>query len=316
MTTYNGEKYLDEQLKSFIDQHLRPDELIIQDDGSTDDTLSIIDNFAKIATFSVIVKSNPVNLGVTNNLEKALIRCTGDIVFIADQDDVWLPDKISRIVTFFNRNQGRKILIIANDALILNDKFNTIQGSLLDNIAKVRGTKKDFVAGCCTAVRRDFLKLTTPIPQSENWEIGYDEWLHLVGDWLGVRYVEERKMQYYRRHDANISQAIEYSNHLTFIDRIAYYLDRTKRLAGREAKINWMNQQLELATYLVLRLQEERNFQHYSTIIDKNICSILKLRIDLQKITRVRRIFIVFQLYFLGKYRAFSGWKSVISDLL
>ena len=98
MCTYNGEKYLREQLESIALQTRLPAELVICDDRSTDSTSEIIRNFADSAPFPVRFNLNPVNLGgatkgITKNFEQASRLCTGDLIAFCDQDDVWLPKK-------------------------------------------------------------------------------------------------------------------------------------------------------------------------------------------------------------------------------
>src|SRR2546426_7664709 len=96
MCTYNGAKYLDDQLRS-LEKHSRPpDEIIFLDDCSTDSTADIIAAFASRAPFEVHLYVNPQNLGTTKNFEAAIRRCTGDVVALADQDDFWLPHKLDR----------------------------------------------------------------------------------------------------------------------------------------------------------------------------------------------------------------------------
>src|SRR5215207_2518174 len=94
LCTYNGEQYLQQQLDSFVAQSRPPDELVVCDDRSTDRTVPIVEDFAKRAPFRVELVINETNLGSTRNFEKAIGLCTGDIIFLADQDDVWLPEKL------------------------------------------------------------------------------------------------------------------------------------------------------------------------------------------------------------------------------
>ena len=100
MTTYNGSKYLKEQLDSFTKQTHLPDELVVTDDGSSDDTLEILENFAKKASFEVLIFRNNTNLGYAMNFGHAIGLCTGDLIFLSDQDDIWFPEKIETVSRF------------------------------------------------------------------------------------------------------------------------------------------------------------------------------------------------------------------------
>ena len=117
LATYNGTRYLREQLDSFVAQSRPPDELVITDDNSTDDTISIIKSFASQAPFEIRYSVNEKNIGYTANFERAIQQCTGDLIFLSDQDDIWLPEKIARIEAEFEQNPAA--LLIMCDALLV-----------------------------------------------------------------------------------------------------------------------------------------------------------------------------------------------------
>jgi len=104
LATYNGERYIGEQLDSIASQTRLPDELVISDDASTDSTLDIVSKFARRVPFPVRVHINPERLGSTRNFEVAIRACKGDIIFLCDQDDVWYPEKIALIEERFVDN--------------------------------------------------------------------------------------------------------------------------------------------------------------------------------------------------------------------
>jgi len=97
LATYNGERYIGEQLDSILRQTRLPDELVVFDDASVDATQAIVLDFARHAPFPVRFQVNSVRLGSTRNFEMAIRACGGDIIFLCDQDDVWYPDKIALI---------------------------------------------------------------------------------------------------------------------------------------------------------------------------------------------------------------------------
>jgi glycosyltransferase involved in cell wall biosynthesis len=96
MCTYNGEKYLREQLVSLAQQTRLPDELVICDDCSSDATPDIIEEFSRTAPFPVRFFRNSINLRSTKNFEQAIALCEGDFIALCDQDDIWLPEKLAR----------------------------------------------------------------------------------------------------------------------------------------------------------------------------------------------------------------------------
>lgn len=105
ITTFNGEKYIREQLQSILNQTIIPDEIIIVDDCSTDGTLHILKSFSD-ANFGLFqIYFNDYNIGYKKNFKKAISLCTGDYIFLCDQDDYWNPDKIERMITIMQNTQ-------------------------------------------------------------------------------------------------------------------------------------------------------------------------------------------------------------------
>lgn len=106
LCTHNGAAFLQEQLDSILNQYRRPDEIIVCDDGSTDDTLKLLERYRQQYPGIVKVFSNTQQLGVIKNFEKAINLCSGDLIFLCDQDDVWFPHKTTSVLNIFNRNPG------------------------------------------------------------------------------------------------------------------------------------------------------------------------------------------------------------------
>lgn len=119
LCTFNGCKYLKEQLLSIVGQELIVDEIVICDDCSNDETLSIIKEIQdRCPEITWNVQRNSYSLGVTKNFEKALSLCTGDIIFLSDQDDVWLPSKTRCIVEYFERHP--EVNLVFTDAVLID----------------------------------------------------------------------------------------------------------------------------------------------------------------------------------------------------
>src|SRR5690349_17434303 len=97
LCTYNGGPFLAEQLASYVQQTRLPDELVVCDDCSSDNTMAILRDFAARAPFAVRLHQNAANLRSTRNFEQAIRLCTGDVIALSDQDDVWLPEKLERM---------------------------------------------------------------------------------------------------------------------------------------------------------------------------------------------------------------------------
>src|SRR5689334_22293429 len=119
LCTYNGSRYLKEQLDSIASQTRRPDEVVIRDDVSADNTVKIAQQFAETVPFPVHIHRNPENLGSTRNFESAIEACRGEIIALSDQDDVWESQKLERIETEFAADPG--LGTVFSDAVLTDD---------------------------------------------------------------------------------------------------------------------------------------------------------------------------------------------------
>lgn len=130
LCTYNGERYIREQLESILNQTMPVDEIVVCDDGSTDDTLDIIKNYKDKTSTDIRIYLNEENLGPARNFQKAINQCIGDIVFLSDQDDVWMPDKVSIITEYFESNPN--INVVFTNALLVDENGLMLQKTLWD----------------------------------------------------------------------------------------------------------------------------------------------------------------------------------------
>lgn len=147
LCTYNGEKYIGEQLKSILTQELPVDEIVICDDGSTDSTIQIIEYIKKTASIDIRVYCNECTLGVCANFQKAVDLCRGDIIFLSDQDDIWLPQKTQIITEWFSKNPGKNVVF--SDAYLINDCGDVVsEDTLFERIGFAKKYRGYFDAGC------------------------------------------------------------------------------------------------------------------------------------------------------------------------
>lgn len=124
MCTYNGARFIEEQLQSILDQELPVNEIVVCDDGSKDETLTIVQKIAKdYPNVEWNIQQNSPNLGVTKNFEKAISLCTGDIVFLSDQDDIWRKDK-TRVVNKYFETHPDKSVVFTNADIV--DSFGSL----------------------------------------------------------------------------------------------------------------------------------------------------------------------------------------------
>lgn len=212
MATFNGEKYLWEQLNSFAAQTRLPDELVITDDCSSDRTIGIVRKFMTVAPFEVRLDVNETTLGYCGNFNRALLNTNGDLVFLSDQDDLWFPQKIERMAAFAAEDKCG--LVYMNDAELTDSDLNPLGLTKLGQIDSAGLKKTAFVMGCCVAVKRDLLKFCLPIPEAYP---AHDAWIVGLAMGMGRKRIMREVLQYYRRHAENQSQII--SNRVTRVTR-------------------------------------------------------------------------------------------------
>lgn len=201
MATYNGARYLRPQLDSILDQLGPDDELLVQDDGSSDETPEILRSYDDPR---IQLVANERNLGVISTFERCLARARHDIVFLADQDDEWLPGKLDAMVAHF---LDPHVTGVVTDALIV-DADNAVTGdSIFPHFHSGPGVLHNFVKnsylGCCMAVRRDVLAVALPVPRSVRT---HDGWIGITADMMGEVVFLPTPYVRYRRHGANLSQ--------------------------------------------------------------------------------------------------------------
>ena len=216
IATYNGERYLREQVDSILVQLGTADELIVSDDGSTDSTLSILESYgdSRIRIFA-----NTNRKGVIGNFENALKQAKGEYIFLSDQDDVWLPGKVEKCVEALQQAD-----LALHDATIIDADGNLIAPSFF----ALRNTRKGFWAnlkkngfiGCCMAFRREMLEKTLPFPP----QIAiHDMWIGLLASRKGKVNLVDEPLILYRRHEENASSTGEKSG-LSLKEKTAYRL--------------------------------------------------------------------------------------------
>ena len=131
LCTYNGERYIREQLESILNQTMPVDEIVVCDDGSTDNTLHIIESIRDGSHTDIRIYCNEKNLGPAYNFQKNIDLCCGDIIFLSDQDDVWYQDKVSNVIDYFSRNPN--IDTVFTNATLIDNEGSVLNGSLWDH---------------------------------------------------------------------------------------------------------------------------------------------------------------------------------------
>lgn len=202
MATYNGKGYLQEQIDSVLAELQPGDELIVVDDASHDGTPELL---ASLVWPTLRLVQNPSNIGVLRTFEHGLLLASGDIVFLCDQDDIWLPGKRAAFLNAFAAD--RRTLVVVSDAQLIDAKGGVIAPSFMATRGGFKGglistVVRNRYLGCAMALRREVFAAALPIPRFVPM---HDMWLGAVASVAGrVRYLPSPLLQY-RRHGANVS---------------------------------------------------------------------------------------------------------------
>ncbi len=322
VTTYNGSRFLKEQLQSILEQSRQPDEVIISDDCSQDNSLTIAREFAKKAPFTVKIIKNQKNLGVVKNFEKGILSATGDIIFLSDQDDFWLPHKIETYIKIFQANP--QIGYVFSDLEVVDEKLQPLNRGLYNTKQKLRARSysiiknlafedlisiKIFVNGSTSAFRKSMVSSICPIPITSNI---HDGWIAMVIAAQTPIYFLPKKFTLYRQHSTNV---IGYRGFSLF-SRILSALKETPQRKKNE---------IEALEYLIKRLNYIQNTKVNSNV--EVISSAIKFAASKNNLlikqlanlssSSCKPIVKTARHLLLGHYhKYFQGLKSFATDLL
>ena len=200
VATYEGEPYIQQQLESVLSQLGAGDEVVVSDDCSKDGTLAVVE---ALGDPRVRVLRNATNLGYTKNFARALSASTGDVVFICDQDDVWLPGKVDTMVKALQSHDlvVADVTVVDQNLTVVDDSHFALHGVRTGFLTNFLHTR---YIGASMAMRRSVIDVSLPLPPSARY-CAYDYWITLVGEaFFDVGLVTEPQMLY-RRHGSNAS---------------------------------------------------------------------------------------------------------------
>ncbi len=207
IATYNGEKYIREQLVSILDQLGGGDEVIVSDDGSTDRTLVVLGelNDSRIRILHHVKSESHPNTYdyTTHNFENALKHARGDLIFLSDQDDVWLPNKVETMTGAL-----KHCLLALSDCKVADASLSITHDSYFAQNGVHSGIFLNLLhnsfLGSCMAFRRELLVRALPFPPCF---VPHDIWLGLIASHMGKVDFIRRPLMLYRRHGASVSSA-------------------------------------------------------------------------------------------------------------
>jgi glycosyltransferase involved in cell wall biosynthesis len=328
LCTYNGASYIEEQLTSILSQRLLPSEIVISDDGSSDDTVAksraITDAYTAMNEHSPIFHYllNAAPKGVAQNFQQAIQATSSDLVALSDQDDVWADNRLERLVDSFATESD--LLLMGSGAQAIDAKGKSLGFTLFEAIAVTPTEWEQLESGCAydalirrnlftgatMIFRRDLFELAAPFPKY--WL--HDEWLAIVGAAVGQVSLSREQLTGYRQHGANVA-GITSQTKFNKLRKIAkLFENRASRNVSLRHKADDLVKRLELlnanvpssAAYMLERpLQEARsNLEHED----------FRLGLPRLRLLRIRPILVELA---SGRYDRYDyGKKDALRDLL
>lgn len=301
MSTYNGSRYIQTQLDSIAAQNIANKELLIRDDGSTDDTVSIIEEYQRRYSWIQLYKGN--NIGVQKSFFYLLQRAdaSADYIAFADQDDEWLPNKLERAIEILERKDHRILLLYCSNTTITNETLQPVRATVTRRVKETgfgNALVQNICTGCTAVINRPLTQiLQENMPQDIDKVIMHDWWLYLTAACFGEVYYDQNSYIRYRQHGSNTSGVIASRKKL---------LDyRMKQLFQPRGEIYRQNEEF-LKAYK-RKLGEKRYFENYLLLTkflnaEKNLYGRVKVALNRKYFRQKRGDDIIFRgIMIIGK---------------
>lgn len=238
MTTYNGEKYIREQIESIVHQTTRPDEILIFDDVSTDGTQEIL-NYYERRYDNVKVIINDINKGWRANFAYAISQSKGDFIFLSDQDDIWFHDKIEKMVGIMQKNDSIELLASNYEPIYESAHIPKVNGYFyrkygLKYLVKIKRPKLLCVAfrpGCSYCFKRSMISLFEDLWSDD---CPHDLVLWEIAAFRGSLYIVNEQLFFFRRHMENNTPQNPH-NRVARIEKVTSLLKLVCKIQGLEA---------------------------------------------------------------------------------
>ncbi len=219
MAVYNGSEFLKEQLTSILRQIKKSDEVVIVNDASRDHSWQVIE---KIGDKRIRLFHNPVNLGLIRSFERAIALADGDILFLSDQDDVWLKGKVSKTLEVFKRF---KPLVVVSDAVLVDAQKKVIEKSFFSMRNSGPGVFKNIYKntyiGACMAFDSKVKEWILPFPKTITM---HDEWVGVTCNFVGKVFFFKEPLIYYRRHLGTVTKERRLKMNKVVLNRIKFLM--------------------------------------------------------------------------------------------
>lgn len=276
LCTYNGEKYIKEQLQSILTQTRQIDEIVICDDKSSDATVSVMNDILQTSDIKYKIVCNPKKIGLIKNFEKCISLCTGDLVFFSDQDDVWEPYKVEKMSRIFENNPN--CVLCYSDAVVMNSDLSEVLYSSLNKRYQIKFNIIDAIDGrvphgCTEAVKKSFIRNVMP------FRFAHDHWSAMCAPFYGdVECVDETLIKY-RRHRNAVTGYIRYIPHKTLLYKIrsiGHFIKTILRGITKEEYFGWPTSCLDsYSSYIELfgSILKKKSPEAYIHLKEKIACT-------------------------------------------
>ena len=329
LCTYNGEKYIQEQLESIFQQSIKPIEIIICDDNSTDNTVSIIKKIQENSPIPISLHINSFNEGVKKNFVKAISLCQGDYIALSDQDDYWLPKKLEKLVNALTNNPSKEVVF--SNLRLVDENLNELNSTMWDYVVFDERLKKIWnnggaykiltvigskVTGCSMLFSTKYIKNILPslINNEYNPNLIHDRLISLIAAKEDkITFVDEC-LVLYRQHSQQV------------VGTGYFFRGETKKrnifqvIKDFQSLESLLIQRQELQKILETKLLIISSFKEYNYEIDattlKNEVLCLEERINYPK-HRIKRLGKIIENYRNKKYQLYSHSviKCVLKDI-
>ena len=225
LCTYNGSKYLPEQLDSLLNQTYPNLELVIQDDCSSDTTWDVLKQYEAQHPHIKLFRNNS-NLGFQKNFESILSKCSGEWIAISDQDDIWLPEKIE---TLYSLSEGN--ILVYHDSELVDENGESMNVFISDKLTFVSGKNPDpflffnCVSGHSMMFSKSLIAKVLPFPRDGF----YDHWIAFVATHFGKIDFSEKALVKYRQHDTNCTDLLGAKNKLEGLSHTQKRIERENK---------------------------------------------------------------------------------------
>ncbi len=314
LCTCNGDKFIEDQLQSIADQSWQPREVVVFDDASTDQTRKLVNVFSKSQQFEIRLIKNQTPLGIAKNFEKAISCCTSEIIFLSDQDDVWMPQKAQKYMELFLVDKN--LVLISSNSAIVDESLNHtgkdlwaayhIPGKMIEDLKLSSAGFNHFLRrnsflGHSIAIRASTRDIVLPIPTYQ-----YDFWITLASSACGNSLLIPECLTMYRRHGAQFSTGSSGENYIAMAKQ-------TVSMNHFDGEIDKLN---ALRTRITTNNKNRSNRNHdATTLIDQKIWYLQKRKH--MKHEGIWRVMTIGSLLFGGFYHKLGrGFLTAARDLL